>query len=163
MAKSRNYMFTEFVNLGAKFDDSRIVYLVCQREKAPSSGKIHLQGYVELQSQYSMAKVKEILGCPKAHVEIRGGSQEQAIKYCTKIETRENVDAQPFEIGKKKSIGGDRKSAKNAKCERISARVEKEDPEFKEWEDDLIDGRKKRLRLRAPRHKGKWLWMYKTC
>jgi len=41
--------------------------------------------------------------------------------------------------------------------------VEKEDPEFKEWEDDLIDGRKKRLRLRAPRHKGKWLWMYKMC
>ncbi len=60
----------------------------------------HIQGYVELKTAKSLKGVKKIL--PTAHWEERRGTQEQAIKYCSKKETR--VDG-PFEQGEKKEQG----------------------------------------------------------
>ena len=68
-------------------------YFVAQKEKAPDTGRLHWQGYVEVKEKCRIKKMKEVLGCPSAHLEPRRGSQEEAIAYCTKVESR----AEPYE------------------------------------------------------------------
>ena len=68
-------------------------YFVAQKEKAPDTGRLHWQGYVEVKEKCRIKKMKEVLGCPSAHLEPRRGSQEEAIAYCTKEESR----AEPYE------------------------------------------------------------------
>jgi len=48
---------------------------------------LHFQGYLELKRRIRMTGVKKIL--PKAHLEPRKGDQDDAIKYCSKLETRQ--------------------------------------------------------------------------
>lgn len=62
-------------------------YLVWQVEEAPTTGTLHYQGYVEFFKQTRLAKVKTIFG-DTVHVEIRAGTQAQAIAYCTKDDSR---------------------------------------------------------------------------
>ena len=66
-------------------------YAVGQIEKCPRTGKLHLQAYLE--ASISVAKggvrIRAIQDWIKgAHVESRRGSQEEAIKYHSKLETR---------------------------------------------------------------------------
>ncbi len=63
-------------------------YLIYQ-EEVGESGTYHLQGYCELNTQTRMAAVKQLLGGEQnVHLEPRRGSQEQAIAYCSKEDTR---------------------------------------------------------------------------
>ncbi len=73
------------------------VYLVLQKEKG-ESGTIHYQGYFELDKRYRFNTVKKVL--PRANLRARRGTQEQAINYCRKEETRLEG---PFEFGEKKN------------------------------------------------------------
>lgn len=97
--KLRNYVFTIFCenykNVPEKLPVG-IKYLVCQQEKCPSTGKLHLQGYLELTKPMRMSAVKKLLDCPSVHLEVRKGTQEQAIAYCKKTESRV---AGPWEFG----------------------------------------------------------------
>ena len=66
-------------------------YAVGQIERCPRTGKLHLQAYVE--ASISVAKGGVRLQAvqdwiPGAHVESRKGTQAQAIKYHSKLETR---------------------------------------------------------------------------
>jgi len=45
-------------------------------------------GYAELKSKMSLGAFKTLIREPSAHVETRRGTQQQAIDYCTKNETR---------------------------------------------------------------------------
>jgi len=58
-------------------------FCVFQPEIAPETGRHHLQGYAEFEKAVSLAAVKKHFG-DTVHCEIRAGTQEQAIAYCTK-------------------------------------------------------------------------------
>ncbi len=85
------------------YDEKYVYYLTFQREKCPTSGKEHWQGYVELKDKFSLKKVKEILGDESAHLEIRKGTQKQATDYCHKTDT--SINDEYFEHGVPKSQG----------------------------------------------------------
>lgn len=75
---------------------SGVRYAVIQEERAPETGRLHVQGYLELGSPRGMSFVKDVLCTPTAHVEARKGSREAAREYCMKEESR---IAGPVEVG----------------------------------------------------------------
>lgn len=83
MTRHRNWCFTSFKN-DIDGDDERIQYICWGRETCPDTGTIHLQGYVELRQGYSLERTKLILRDPALHLEVRRGTQQQAIEYCRK-------------------------------------------------------------------------------
>lgn len=60
-------------------------YCVFQEERGANDTP-HYQGYVEFDKQHRFNKLKEF--CDRAHWEPRRGSQDQAVAYCTKEDTR---------------------------------------------------------------------------
>nr|QCC62365.1 putative replication associated protein [Crucivirus sp.] len=65
-----------------------IRYAVYQREQAPKTGSLHIQGYMELTKAIGFRAVQKILNFGKPWVGRCNGKQEQCIAYCTKEETR---------------------------------------------------------------------------
>ena len=55
---------------------ARPVQVFCgpKKEVCPTSGRLHWQGYIELKDKARLGKVKEVLGCPSAHLEMRRGT-----------------------------------------------------------------------------------------
>lgn len=90
-----------------------VQYYVFGREKAPSTGMLHLQGYIELKNQLRMSSVKQIINCEHAHLELRRGSQNEAITYCKK------EDQKPYEWGNPKQAKFDPKKSPQTKHEVI--------------------------------------------
>ncbi len=88
MARYRNVCFTlnNPENM-VMFDPHEMEYLVYQEEH-PEGGTYHLQGYCEFKRQMSLNPAKELLGGAGVHLERRRGTQEQAIAYCKKDDTR---------------------------------------------------------------------------
>jgi len=62
-----------------------VKYAIWQREQG-EEGTIHLQGYVEFTNSTRLSQCKTIL--PRAHWEIRRGTQLQAKQYASKEDTR---------------------------------------------------------------------------
>lgn len=62
-------------------------FAVFQPEIAPETGRHHVQAYVEMAKPCSLKKLKDHFG-KSIHAEIRAGTQQQAIDYCTKLDTR---------------------------------------------------------------------------
>lgn len=62
-------------------EDQRVRYL-CFGHEIGESGTPHLQGYLSLQSRLRHAQVRSLL--PRAHIEVRRGSHEEARDYCAK-------------------------------------------------------------------------------
>lgn len=77
-------------------EDPNFKYMVYQVEKAPETGALHVQGYIELKRQTDFTTVKSMFPCD-VHLERRLGTRAQAIAYCKKMETRY---ADPIEFGK---------------------------------------------------------------
>jgi len=97
MSKERSYCFTSYcAQLALDEKSPNLRYCVYQQEKCPETGRLHLQGYIELLSPTRLAAVKIILGDPSAHLEKRRGTREQARSYSMKEETRITG---PWEIG----------------------------------------------------------------
>lgn len=84
-----------------------VKYIVFQHEIGENGTK-HLQGYLEFDSSRRLSACKKINA--RAHWERRFGSQEDAIKYCKKAETRE-ANTLPFERGEKANQNGVRKDS----------------------------------------------------
>lgn len=92
MANGKCWTFTIF-----DYDDAHVerlkspgdvVDLLCfQEEKSPSTGALHLQGYVRFTSKRRLPFVKAYLGSPSAHLEIAKGSPAQNLAYCTKSDS----------------------------------------------------------------------------
>jgi hypothetical protein len=72
-------------------------YCKYQVERAPDTGKIHLQGYLCLTSQLRLGELKKHYSS-RAHWEKSRGSIEDNEAYCSKEESR---IAGPFELGEK--------------------------------------------------------------
>lgn len=74
----------------------KVRYIIWQFEEAPETKRKHVQMYIECVGPRTFGFVKKIIGCNKAHIEKRAGTQAQAKTYCSKEETR--IDG-PFEYG----------------------------------------------------------------
>lgn len=92
MSRSRRWSFTVNRN-GARWHlgeserppvSSQVRYVCYQREKAPETGRIHVQGYIEFLRAVRMQGVKAILADLSAHVEPSRGSSEANTDYCTR-------------------------------------------------------------------------------
>lgn len=77
-----------------KINFEKIKYLLYGEEIAPTTGRLHLQGYVVFHTKQSVAAAQKILGMPDTHFEKRLGTHEQNVTYCKKDRT--NI----FEWGK---------------------------------------------------------------
>lgn len=83
---------------------AEMAYLVYQYERCPSTGRIHVQGYVRFHSRKRMNTVKNVFGRQDMHLSTARDSEEINRNYCTKEESRvlagnEHGDYQP-EAGK---------------------------------------------------------------
>lgn len=108
-ARFRNVMFTSYNGLpDCTFKDAReeeplVTYCIMQLEKCPTTGKEHLQGYIELKKALTRrAFQKKIFGGEKIWCTKRKGTQKQAIDYCSKQQTR--IDG-PWSHGEPKKQG----------------------------------------------------------
>ena len=99
--QSRNYCFTAFTE--PKIQLENVKYYIYQEEKCETTHRIHFQGYIELKNKMSLKALKEkVFNDNTIHLEIRKGSQEQAIDYCRKLKTRVG---EPNEYGTKARQG----------------------------------------------------------
>lgn len=80
--------------------DPTLRYLTGQQEICPTTQQLHWQLYGESRRAQGIRKWKDALHCNWAHIEARKGTQQQAIDYCTKQETRA-PDAVPQATGDK--------------------------------------------------------------
>lgn len=76
----------------------KAVFITYQLE-AGKEGTPHFQGYVEWTTKKSFAACKKLLTA-RAHIEARMGTQDQAIAYANKLDTR--VEG-PWTYGEKKT------------------------------------------------------------
>lgn len=86
--RSRGWCFTMYRTDEPVFNESTMTYMVYQREKCPSTGREHWQGYVHFKSQKTMAPVKTALNDQTVHLEKANGTPEENRAYCTKDDTR---------------------------------------------------------------------------
>lgn len=59
-----------------------------QAEVGEETNTPHFQGYVEWKQKKTFTAAKALLGGDKVHLEARRGTQQQAIDYCSKEDTR---------------------------------------------------------------------------
>jgi len=76
-----------------------IRYAIYQKEKAPSTGKKHWQGYIEFFEKLSISHIKQLLEDDTVHLERMRGTADQAIAYCSKLESRANAEREPAIFG----------------------------------------------------------------
>lgn len=128
---SKNWCFT-VNNYSAEEEEKlkgelpHVKYIVFQREHGHKEGTPHLQGYLELDRNMRLSFLqKNING--RATWLIRLGTQQQAIDYCTKEDTRD-PDTKPFERGEKANANGVRKTQNSASvldCDRRAELIDK--------------------------------------
>ena len=78
----RHVCFTSFEDDEPKWDSNKCSYLVYGREICPDTGKRHYQGYCEFTKRVTLKSIQQLF--PRAHIERRNGSVDQAISYCKK-------------------------------------------------------------------------------
>lgn len=88
MSRSRSYCFTSFLDhahyqaRGCEGDG--VVYICWGEEVSPTTGRKHLQGFVQFAESVSLKTAKRRLEDDGLHLEQRRGSVKSAIEYCEK-------------------------------------------------------------------------------
>lgn len=91
--QSTSWLFTAYDPEPWAFEPLKYVkYYVAQHEMCPKTERLHLQGYIELEKRKTLGGLKKLLNSKTTHFEKRRGSQLQAIQYCTKPDTRVDVE-----------------------------------------------------------------------
>lgn len=91
--KARAFCWTDYVmDLEFWRGMAGVRYLVCGHETCPTTGRLHLQGYVYFHNPRSFLAFRALLG--GRHVEVAGGSPQANRVYCVK----ENVILEIGEI-----------------------------------------------------------------
>lgn len=99
----RNWCFTSYREEPFVLTD-RMTYIIFQKEVCPTTKKEHWQGYVEFEKVTSMKMAKKELEDPQVHLEPRKGTQQQAIDYCKKKDSRKE-NSEPIIFGTPKKQG----------------------------------------------------------
>jgi hypothetical protein len=101
--KHRHWVFTlnnpagdDEAKIREKAEQSSVRYYTYQRERGVE-GTEHLQGYIEFLGQTRFGAVKDVIG-PRAHIEPRRGTRDEARGYCQKSDTRIE-GTEPVEFG----------------------------------------------------------------
>jgi len=110
MKQARNAVFTQFlrddIENGDVLDPSGwkdVKYAIWQLEMCPSTGRLHLQGYIEFVGKKTWVWAhKNLEGLETARFAPRKGTQEEAIDYCKKSETALEG---PYEYGERREQG----------------------------------------------------------
>lgn len=105
MSQSKDWCFTDF----ADFEEAipiykrmdKANYVVFQEEKCPDTGRLHLQGFIQMKKRVRLTGMKKLFG-DKVHFERRRGTVQEAIDYCKKSESS---TGRVFEEGKVVSQG----------------------------------------------------------
>jgi len=106
--QARNYCFTinfadgEVTSLLSEEFPEWFAFCVWQLEIGHENNVMHYQGYLECSGKKSMAQVHSVPGFERAALDVRRGSQAQAVSYCTKVDTR--IDG-PWFHGEQKEQG----------------------------------------------------------
>lgn len=79
---------------GPRFLDDAIRFICFSIERAPTTGRLHLQGYLQLHKRLRLQQVKAFL--PTAHLEVARGTAAENVKYCSKDK---NPAARPGTLG----------------------------------------------------------------
>lgn len=115
MTRYRNVVFV--INNWTQDDKEHLVlsdvlqYFIYAEEIAPSTGTPHLQGYAELSKQLGIKATKKIFG-PRAHIENRNGTAQQAIDYVKKINQTPPCEPNPIELITEQGKGEQKKPGK---------------------------------------------------
>jgi hypothetical protein len=75
-----------------------VQYLVYQKEQAPTTNRVHLQGFVIFKQRHTLKAAQELLHLFDVHMEPRRGTRAEARQYCMKQDTRLPGEI-PREIG----------------------------------------------------------------
>lgn len=122
----RSVCFTLFSDSVPEFPDY-VRYAIYQREKSPTTGALHYQGYMEFTKPVKFGGLKK--WSPTAHFEERKGTRDQARDYCRKEESRVEAPVEFGEFG----AGQGRRTDLAAACELVkesgAKRVAEEMPE----------------------------------
>lgn len=93
--RGRNFCFTINTDAARAYRELKeqdmpadFTFIVFQGEFAPTTKRLHIQGYVQLSKQHTISSLKNVFGDNTMHLEIARGSAESNIKYCTKEEGR---------------------------------------------------------------------------
>lgn len=99
-SRSRAYLGTIFDENWnpEKISTEALSYFIGQQEICPMTKKLHWQIYLELSNGKDIKWMKKHIHAT-GHFEPRKGSQTDAIKYCSKTDTRKE-GCKPIEIGK---------------------------------------------------------------
>lgn len=82
--KCRNWCFTSYAEERPIFPAAK--YVISQREKCPTTGRLHWQGFVAFPNPRRMKSIKEMVGDETIHLEICRDAKA-SIQYCQKLET----------------------------------------------------------------------------
>jgi len=63
----------------------------CQEEKCPSTGRLHIQGFVRFTVNKRLKSVKTWLGDSSAHLSLARGSSSDNLAYCSKSDSATGV------------------------------------------------------------------------
>lgn len=85
---SRGWAFTSFKEVEPKWNESVMKYMIYQREKCPSTGREHWQGYVKFKSPVRRKGAQLSIGDDVAHMEASKGDETSNINYCSKSTTK---------------------------------------------------------------------------
>lgn len=113
MTRSRAFVFT--INNYTEEDELQISFMQPQYaiygKEVGDSGTPHLQGYVYFKTQRTLKSISKKL--PRAHLEVRKGTHEQARNYCKKQGDFTEIGQEP------EQNGGDSMSKKAARNKRL--------------------------------------------
>ncbi|AUM61892.1 Rep [uncultured virus] len=85
---SKRWMLTVFDDVWTPTFTEDMKYAVWQRERCPSTGRIHVHIYVRFVGKKRMSAVKNAFCRQDMHCEVARGSEAEATEYCEKEETR---------------------------------------------------------------------------
>ena len=94
-----NMPFTAFDVEDIEWKPDHMKYLLYGRETCPTTGREHLQGYVQFKKKQTIAGAKKIFDNDSIHFEFAKGDYEENFKYCTKTRECDPVPNVYFERG----------------------------------------------------------------
>lgn len=117
--QAKNWVFTDNNGELWKSLPEGVTYVTHQLEKAPTTGTVHVQGYLQLGKQQRIGFLKKLR--PRAHWEIAKGTLAQNQAYTTKEHTAlgERVTlGVPKQQGKRVDLEGFREAVRSGKRQR---------------------------------------------